>query len=238
MAEYFPGTWTQCPIDQVNLRVECKLTGASDYTVCHLRPDLYPYVFPSSTVEDCQTAAEAQGWPKSTERGRQVTLRPRYLPQCEGTLAEGTEQEVHLTDESGWRLWGGGNYIQRCVSSTLQLYGSIKMWYISYKLRLVLFSFWFHMVHVHGGWLILAVMTGPVCVAVACVSKSDQWYGSYHNMEAPARHKGGITSRRNYLCDTTQLFASRRNSNCIVSLNSVVTQFDLRRIAIRIVSCC
>ena len=29
-----------------------------------------------------------------------------------------------------------------------------------------------------------------------------------HTMEAPARHKGGITSRRNYLCDTTQLFAS------------------------------
>ena len=28
------------------------------------------------------------------------------------------------------------------------------------------------------------------------------------SMEAPARHKGGIASRRNYSCDTTQLFAS------------------------------
>ena len=28
------------------------------------------------------------------------------------------------------------------------------------------------------------------------------------SMEAPACHKGGIASRRNYSCETTQLFAS------------------------------
>ena len=43
------------------MRVECQLTRASDHTVCCLRPDLYPYVFPPSAVEDCETAAEARG---------------------------------------------------------------------------------------------------------------------------------------------------------------------------------
>ena len=53
-------------------------------------------------------------------------------------------------------------------------------------------------------------------------------------MEAPARQKGGIASRRNYSCDTAQLFGSRLNSNCVGSLNGVGHHFDLCRDSIRI----
>jgi len=63
------------------------------------------------------------------------------------------------------------------------------------------------------------------------------------SIEAPARHKGGIASRRNYSCDTTQLFWLWPISIFYGAITLVATQFELcrvskwRRTSLRFLSC-
>ena len=50
-----------------------------------------------------------------------------------------------------------------------------------------------------------ADQSSPVCRAARVILTSQN---PRCTLEAPARHKGGIASRRNYSCETAQLFAS------------------------------